>query len=225
MSKPTHEQDGLPQTFERLPIFPLHRVQLFPRAMLPLYVFEPRYREMTAACLAGDGLLAIAQLKPGFEKDYQGRPPVRAMAGLGKIIAHKQNPDGTYNILLEGLWRVRIDEELPPDRSYREVIAHRVRDRIAADLNEEQVRETLRSLVDKLARFIGEGGQTLLRLCAETRRLPCLIDVLSSALVRTPALRRRLFECRDLAVRADLLTVSLAKLVAGLNQGGDSSLN
>ena len=108
---------------------------------------------------------------------------MRAMAGLGKIIAHKQNPDGTYNILLEGLWRVRIDEELPPDRSYREVIAHRVRDRIAADLNEEQVRETLRSLVDKLARFIGEGGQTLLRLCAETRRLPCLIDVLSSALV------------------------------------------
>ena len=49
MSKPTHEQDGLPQTFDRLPIFPLHQVQLFPRAMLPLYVFEPHYRVMTAA--------------------------------------------------------------------------------------------------------------------------------------------------------------------------------
>ncbi len=225
MTESRDDRERLRDKLQRLPIFPLYRVQLFPRAILPLYIFEPRYREMTAACLAGDGLMALAQLKPGFEADYQGRPPVRSMAGLGKIIAHRENADGTYNILLEGLGRVRIDEELPPEHSYREVRAHRVRDRIAEGFDQQTVRETLRLLIDKLSKTIGESGASLRSLCAETKRLPCLIDVLSSALIQKPVLRRRLFECRDLATRAELLIVSLAKIVAGLNSEGQSELN
>ncbi len=225
MTESRDDRERLRDKLQRLPIFPLYRVQLFPRAILPLYIFEPRYREMTAACLAGDGLMALAQLKPGFEADYQGRPPVRSMAGLGKIIAHRENADGTYNILLEGLGRVRIDEELPPEHSYREVRAHRVRDRIAEGFDQQTVRETLRLLIDKLSKTIGESGASLRSLCAETKRLPCLIDVLSSALIQKPVLRRRLFECRDLATRAELLIVSLAKIVAGLNSECQSELN
>lgn len=225
MTESRDDRERLRDKLQRLPIFPLYRVQLFPRAILPLYVFEPRYREMTAACLSGDGLMALAQLKPGFEADYQGRPPVRSMAGLGKIIAHRENADGTYNILLEGLGRVRIDEELPPEHSYREVRAHRVRDRIVEGFDQQTVRETLRLLIDKLSKTIGESGASLRSLCVETKRLPCLIDVLSSALIQKPVLRRRLFECRDLATRAELLIVSLAKIVAGLNSEGQSELN
>ena len=225
MTESRDDRERLRDKLQRLPIFPLYRVQLFPRAILPLYIFEPRYREMTAACLSGDGLMALAQLKPGFEADYQGRPPVRSIAGLGKIIAHRENADGTYNILLEGLGRVRIDEELPPEHSYREVRAHRVRDRIAEGFDQQTVRETLRLLIDKLSKTIGESGASLRSLCAETKRLPCLIDVLSSALIQKPVLRRRLFECRDLATRAELLIVSLAKIVAGLNSEGQSELN
>ena len=225
MTESRNDRERLRDKLQRLPIFPLYRVQLFPRAILPLYVFEPRYREMTAACLAGDGLMAIAQLKSGFESDYQGRPPVRSMAGLGKIIAHRENPDGTYNILLEGLGRVRIDEELPPDHSYREVRAHLVRDRIIEGFDRQTVRDTLRLLIDKLSKSIGESGASLRSLCSETKRLPCLVDVLSSAIIQKPVLRRRLFECRDLAARAELLIVSLAKIVAGLNSEGQSELN
>lgn len=225
MTESKSERDRLREQLQRLPIFPLHRVQLFRRAILPLYVFEPRYREMTAACLAGDKLMAIAQLKPGFEANYQGRPAVRAIAGLGKIIAHRENPDGTYNILLEGLGRVRIVEELPPDHSYREVRAQLVRDRIIDGFDQQAARDTLRLLIDKLSHFVGESGASLRSLFTETKRLPCLVDVLSSALIQKPALRRKLFECRDLAARVELLTVSLAKLVAGLNNTGQSELN
>jgi Lon protease-like protein len=225
MTESRNDREHLREKLQRLPIFPLYRVLLFPRALLPLYVFEPRYREMTAACLAGDGLLAIAQLKPGFESEYQGRPPVRSMASLGKIIAHRQNPDGTYNILLEGIGRVRIDEELPPEHSFREVRAHLVRDRVTAALDEATVIGTLRLLIDKLAKTLGDSGASLRTLVQETKRLPCLVDVLSSALVQKPGMRRRLFECRDVAVRAELLTVSLARLVAGLNSEGHSELN
>jgi Lon protease-like protein len=225
MTESRSDRERLREKLQRLPIFPLYRVLLFPRALLPLYVFEPRYREMTAACLAGHGLMAIAQLKPGFESEYQGRPAVRSMASLGKIIAHRQNSDGTYNVLLEGIGRVRIDEELPPEHSFREVRAHRVRDRVISPLDEAAVIGTLRLLVDKLARTLGESGASLRTLVHETKRLPCLVDVLSSALIQKPGLRRRLFECRDVAMRAELLTVSLAKLVAGLNSEGHSELN
>ena len=61
-----NDRERLSHKLQRLPLFPLYRVLLFPRALLPLYIFEPRYREMTAECLAGNGLLAIAQLTPGF---------------------------------------------------------------------------------------------------------------------------------------------------------------
>ena len=88
----------LAPALEQLPIFPLDQVQLFPRALLPLYVFEPRYRELTAACLERGGIMAVAALRPGFRDDYYGRPPVRRIAGVGKIVAHRKNPDGTYNI-------------------------------------------------------------------------------------------------------------------------------
>ena len=74
----------LAPALEQLPIFPLDQVQLFPRALLPLYVFEPRYRELTAACLERGGIMAVAALRPGFRDDYYGRPPVRRIAGVGK---------------------------------------------------------------------------------------------------------------------------------------------
>ncbi len=225
MTESKSERERLREQLQKLPIFPLHRVQLFPRAILPLYVFEPRYREMTAACLAGDKLMAIAQLRPGFEADYQGRPPVRSIAGLGKIIAHRENPDGTFNILLEGIARVRILQELPPDHSYREVRAQLVRDRIIDGFDQQAARDTLRLLIDKLSQFVGESGSSLRSLFSETKRLPCLVDVLSSALIQKPTLRRKLFESRDLAARVELLTVSIAQLVAGLNNTGQSELN
>lgn len=225
MTESRNDRERLSHKLQRLPLFPLYRVLLFPRALLPLYIFEPRYRELTAECLAGDGLLAIAQLTPGFEANYHGRPKVRSMAGLGKIIAHRENGDGTYNILLEGLGRVRIDEELPPERSFREVRAHLVRDRVAETLDQPAALSYLRLLVETLAKGLGESGPSLRSLSTETKRLPCLVDVLSAALVQQPGLRRRLFECRDLAARSELLTVALAKLVADLKKPGDSELN
>src|SRR6185436_5117887 len=109
-------------------IFPLPDVALFPHAILPLHVFEPRYREMVRDCLAGDRKMAVAALAPGYEADYHGRPAVRPVCGLGEVVAHDGLPDGRSNILLRGTSRVRIIEELPPDRSYRLVRCQRLPD-------------------------------------------------------------------------------------------------
>lgn len=214
----------LAPVLSQLPIFPLDQVQLFPRALLPLYVFEPRYRELTADCLARGGIMAVAALRPGFADDYYGRPPVRRIAGVGKIIAHRQNPDGTYNILLRGLGRVGICEELPasPRHSYREVRARLLHDHWPHSFDLAAARSTLVVLVDRLAGLLPQGGEALRSLCAAEPRPRRLCDVLSAALVRPPRTRRRLLELRDFPRRIDLLSAELVRLIQEL-QGGTAS--
>jgi Lon protease-like protein len=103
----------------RIPIFPLPEVVFFPETVLPLHVFEPRYRQMIADCLAGDRWLGVVMLRAGWEKEYQGRPPVHGVAGAGEIIQAEMLADGRYNILLDGRARVRILVEEPPGAPYR----------------------------------------------------------------------------------------------------------
>ncbi len=75
-----------------LPIFPLPEVTLFPHTFLPLHIFEARYRAMVADALARDRRLAVARLEPGYESTYDGRPPVRAVAGAGEIVNWERQP-------------------------------------------------------------------------------------------------------------------------------------
>jgi hypothetical protein len=104
-----------------LSVFPLPNGALFPGTLLPLHVFEARYRDLIRDALAGSKTLAIARLKPGFEADYEGRPPVFDVCGAGRIVEHVAHKDGRYHILLRGISRVRILGELPPATLYRVV--------------------------------------------------------------------------------------------------------
>lgn len=101
-----------------MPLFPLPGIVLFPRAVLPLHIFEDRYRAMTADALAGDRLIAMALLKPGWEKDYYGRPAIEPVVCIGRILTHEQLPDGKYNFLLQGERAARVISE-SRDRPYR----------------------------------------------------------------------------------------------------------
>jgi Lon protease-like protein len=100
-------------------LFPLPDLVLFPSVVQPLHIFEPRYRRLTADALAGDRLMAPALLKPGWEEDYHAQPPVFPVVCLGRIFKEEQLADGRLNLLLHGLSRARILEELQDDRPYR----------------------------------------------------------------------------------------------------------
>jgi Lon protease-like protein len=104
---------SLPST---IPIFPLDDVMVFPNIQLPLHIFEPRYRAMVADALKGDRVIGMIQLRPGYEPNYEGRPPVFAIGCAGVITDFEQLPDGRYNIVLRGLVKFRIlseDQSLP----------------------------------------------------------------------------------------------------------------
>src|ERR1700681_1308865 len=100
-------------------LFPLPNVVLFPHVVQPLHIFEPRYRQMTADALAGDRLIGLTLLQPGWEAGYAGRPPVHAVGCLGTIVAEQTLDDGRFNILLRGVSRFRVEREVPNTKLYR----------------------------------------------------------------------------------------------------------
>jgi Lon protease-like protein len=102
-----------------VPLFPLPNVVLLPRAVLPLHIFEERYKAMTADALAGPRLIAMALLRPGWEKDYYGRPALEPVVCIGRILSSEKLPDGKFNFLLQGHRRARIVREIHPELAYR----------------------------------------------------------------------------------------------------------
>jgi Lon protease-like protein len=208
--------EPIPSHFSRLAIFPLANVHLFPHALLPLHVFEPRYRELLRDALHEQRLIAIASLEPGFEKDYQGRPPVRPIVGVGLIIGHEPLDEGRANILLRGVARARIERELPPDEPYRRVMARTLPDEFEPGFKAEAARETLVLLANKLASSLPSGGETLRELVRATLQPSALVDVLAAALVTDPDERLLLLEQPSLAARADRVASEIATVLARL---------
>ena len=96
-----------------IPIFPLPNVVLFPSALLPLHIFEPRYRAMVADALESERLIGMVMLRPGWEPRYDKAPEVYPIGCAGFITHADQLPDGRYNIMLRGLEKFRILSERP----------------------------------------------------------------------------------------------------------------
>jgi Lon protease-like protein len=94
-----------------IPLFPLPEVVLFPGARRPLLIYEPRYREMIADALKGNKIIGTVLLRPGFEANYEGRPPIYGIGCAGVIEDYEQLPDGRYAIALRGLTTFRIVNE------------------------------------------------------------------------------------------------------------------
>jgi Lon protease-like protein len=213
------EGPALPTLLERLAIFPLPAVQLFPHTLLPLHVFEPRYRALTRDALAGSRLVGVPMLEPGYEDDYGGRPAVRPICGVGQIVQSHLHPDGRYDILLHGLGRVRIVEELPPSQPYRVVRALRVDDEPeeAGMLAEHRA---LLALCDRLAVALPSGGSTLRELSRQESSPGAACDVVASALLTEPTDRQRVLETLEPRARIERLNESLARLLSSFVSAG-----
>jgi Lon protease-like protein len=103
-----------------VPLFPLPEFFLFPGTVMPLRIFEPRYRQMVEDLLDRSGRLVLGAIVPGHEAEAMGAPPVHPVAGLGEIVKHERLPNGHYVIFVIGLQRVRLNE-VESDRLYRKV--------------------------------------------------------------------------------------------------------
>jgi Lon protease-like protein len=196
------------------PLFPLPHGALLPGELLPLHVFEPRYRSMLDAVRRGERIIAIATLLPGWETDYHGRPPVAEVVGLGRLVKDRVNADGTSDIVLHGLLRGEIAAEVGgrPWRIARVLVrsedglhpaeAYRLRRELLTGLAERVRNSRLRydltagfdagSLADRIASSLDlqpDQRVAALQALAPEQRVQLVLDLLADR-----AHRKRLLE-------------------------------
>lgn len=184
-----------------LPVFPLPNAVLFPGVSMGLHLFEPRYRAMMRHCVEhGPRAMAIAHLRPGFEEDYEGQPAIFEIAGAGRIVSHRGNADGTFDLILEGTQRVRL-HELPFVPPFRRARAETLVDVVHDEPTWRKRVAPLPALLEMLVR------QSPVPIAPPpTPNAPArVLDLFVDAAVREPARRQALLEAPTLADRWKLL--------------------
>jgi len=199
----------------RLPVFPLPRVVFFPGTALPLHLFEPRYTEMIEDCLeSGFTAMAIALLAPGWEDHYEENPAIYEIAGAGRIVAHQPRADGTHDVILHGLNRVRL-HELPNDgHAYRSARAVPIVDSGNATASDMLA---MMACATRVAAKVRERQPDFaLQVSAELAPARAA-DVVADQLVVSPEERQRILETSNIKERVGLVTESVASLLAQLS--------
>lgn len=196
-----------------VPVFPLPGVVLFPQTIIPLHIFEPRYRAMTADALSGDRTIGVALLKEGFEPLYHTRrAPIHPVLGLGRIVESEQIKDGNYNVLLRGIARARIVEEVP-ERPYRLARVEPVETFCSAgEVGEQELREALFLAIRGNRGLDRKLRHHWLRLRDVPLGLDELADLLAAGLPAQAELRQCLLEEVDARSRADMILTQIRAL-------------
>lgn len=189
----------LPQNEFLLPLFPLPNLVFFPRTRLPLHIFEPRYRQMIADAVATDQRFGIVLLRPGWERDYFGTPPIYTCGTLSQIEQAVPLDDGRFNVLVRGEVRFRVVGEVSKDpyRMARVIV------------QPEQERDTTSAYAQRS--WLAELSQQYLVHLPDQVAVPEIetvgLEALTNALIMSLNLdvleKQRLLEIDDLVNRAE----------------------
>lgn len=190
----------------RTRLFPLPNHVMFPHVMQPLHVFESRYRDLVQNALQDDRLITLATLTPGWEKDYESRPAIRPIACLCRLVAHHQQEDGKYNILLAGVRRVRLSKELPAMHSFRVAECEILND-LAPISNDDHVRLHRRLIkhFEGLLPDNSEAANEFKHFLSESAPLGPLTDILAHMLPLEISTKEKLLAELRVETRAEVL--------------------
>lgn len=220
---PPDPRAALRKALAALKVFPLHGVAVLPGTPAPFHIFEPRYRALVADALEGDRILAVPGLF-GPSDAHALRPPLRAICGAGIVEAVEKHEDGRSDIILRGLARVRLLEELPSGKLYREFRAELVEDVLppggpAALL--PQLAALRRLVYDLSTRLPSESGALqLAEAVAQMKDPSAVADLVAAAAVSEPDPRQKILEEADVARRLELVLGEVAAVVLMLSKGG-----
>ena len=188
---------------KELPVMPLRGAVLFPHALLPLYIFEPRYRQMLTHALQHHRMFCVALIKPSCP-EWHAPEDFFHFAGAGLIRACVEREEGTSNLILQGLQRVRFasfEQEIPFPIARIDVVESRDATTVET--------EALGTKVLELYANLKHNGRQLPskvdRYLAELRDLEMLADLMASTFVNDPLRRQRVLEERSLNQRLRFL--------------------
>ncbi len=193
-------------------LFPLPGLVLFPHAVLPLHIFEPRYRQMTEDALATDNLITMVQIKDkAFEQTRKEPIPIEEVGCLGKIMRYKRLPDGRFNLLLVGLKRIRIHAEIPGEKLYRIAAAEIVED-LPSEFAETRSRDLLVKRFRQGFRDERKLDPDLCKLLeSDAIALGALTDIIANALEIPISLKQTLLAEPSVDRRVGLLLRALGE--------------
>jgi uncharacterized protein len=209
---------GWPEDFSGVVrLFPLPNLVLFPNVVQPLHIFEPRYCEMLHDAVANDRLIAMALLLPGWEQKYQHRPAIASTVCVGKIVSHTPTDDGRHNILLVGLKRARIVQEVEPSKSFRQAKVE-----VQSDIYPPENACSRKAMTDALqqvfTQLVPEGlaAQTSFQqLVGQQFPLGILTDTIAYALNLPLAVKQQLLAEPNVDIRCRILLRCLRQKVEG----------
>lgn len=172
----------LPDDFDGcVRLFPLPGVVMFPHVMQPLHIFEPRYCDMLSDSLASDRLITMATLSPGWQQQYDECPPIEHYGCIGRIISHTPTEDDRHNVLLLGIQRVQILQEIPTNQTYRLAKVSVIDDVYSPDQAEHRL-ALQRSLLDVFRSYVPDSTMAkagFSRLLDSEMPLGMVVDVIS----------------------------------------------
>ena len=190
-----------------VPLFPLPSTVFYPNTLLPLHIFESRYRQMITRALEGDSQIGMVLLRPGWENDYYGHPAIVSIGCMGKIEKHSKLPEGKYNILLCGLHRFRILKEVR-GKVYRRAQVELLQEINDCDLS-SKTSPIKNHVIEHLKQYLGnipEGKKVGQDLNLETcTTLASLIDRIAYSFDLSIEEKQVFLEEQDVAKRADIL--------------------
>ncbi len=193
-------------------VFPLPNLVMFPHVMQALHVFEPRYRALFEEAIEDDRLVALGSLAPGWEPDYEGRPPLRPHACLCRIATHQRTSEGTYNVLVLGVRRLHLIHELPPKKLFR-VVESQIIDDVESDDAAAGAAALQRRLLDAFKGSmprVPNAHEQLDQLLGNQITLGMLTDIVAYTLdIDLETKLRLLAEC-DVFERARILLAAIA---------------
>jgi len=192
----------LKRALEELPIFPLPRLVFFPNTMLPLHVFEPRYRKMLADCLETHGAMAVVRLEP-----RGAREGIARVAGAGVVVHHEELADGRSNLVLAGSARVLLEELpfCPPYRRARATVLEPVRSHVS-----DEEHAALVAAATDFVREVRRHDSDFSFELPSSRGPGVLADVCAAHLIVDADVRQRLLEELDDAARVRAVIEELA---------------
>lgn len=194
----------------RLKVFPLPSAVLLPGGIMPLHVFEPRYKAMLKDAMDSDSVFAMAQVVPGQEDQLAGRPDLDPMLCAGVISVHEHLEDGRANLVLVGVCRARIIKEWPQTHPYREVEAEALPD---APYDGEEEAQLRTAIFELMARVPNEVGQRIAQVTTGARG-GALADILVGSLVADPERRFEVLSQLDVPSRLSAVTSDLMELIS-----------
>lgn len=213
-----------------VPLFPLPNVVLFPRAVLPLHIFEERYKRMMADVLeAGHRQIAMALLHRGWEKDYDGRPAIEPVVCVGTILSHERLSDGRYNFLLQGHTRARVVREVGGTATpYREAELEPLYETDWAEGGLAAARERLVEMFERPSYATLPGGDQIRQMLGSRLPTAAMADLLAFNLLSEEqvALKQSLLAEADVKRRVWRVVEAVRALQpAWQNTPGDARLN